>query len=123
MVRNEVRLFEDQVIIRRWVVVLEGAGFCIVQNETKRKVHVKNCRLIGKDAVELFAESPGTDRGQAKIVPVLQSVSSAKPGSDLGPVLSVHLGNVFFAIGNKIGRCKDWIGLPAGPSSSSSSSS
>ena len=43
-----------------------------------------------------------TDCGQVKIVPVLKSVVAAKSGANLGPVLSVHLSNVFFDIGNKI---------------------
>ena len=102
-------------------MVLEGAGFCIAQNKAKGKVHFEDSGLIGKDAVELFAESTGTDGGQAKIVPVLQSVVTAKSSSDLRPVLTVELNKVFFVTGYKIGRRKDWIAFPAGTSSSSSS--
>ena len=78
-------------------MVLEGAGFCIAQNKAKGKVHFEDSGLIGKDAVELFAESTGTDGGQAEIIPVLQSVVTAKSSSDLGPVLSVYLLQIFFS--------------------------
>ena len=76
-------------------MVLEGAGFCIAQNKAKGKVHFEDSGLIGKDAVELFAESTGTDGGQAKIVPVLKSVVTAKSGSDLSPMLTVYLLQIF----------------------------
>ena len=59
------------MVVRRRVVVLEDASFCITENKTKGKVHFKPSRLISKNAVQLFAESGGTDRGQAEIVPVL----------------------------------------------------
>ena len=40
-------------------------------------------------------------------------MSSAEPGSDLRPVLTIHLGDGFFRAWNDIWRDKDWIGLPA----------
>ena len=48
-------------------MVLEDASFCITENKTKGKVHFKH----SKDPAQLFAESGGTDRGQAEIIPVL----------------------------------------------------
>ena len=76
-------------------MVLEAAGFCIAQNKAKGEVHVEDSGLIGKDAVELFAESTGTDGGQAKIVPVLKSVPSTETRTNLSPVLSVYLLQIF----------------------------
>ena len=43
----------------------------ITEDKTKRQVDFENCRLVSKDAVQLFAESSGTDRGQAEIIPIL----------------------------------------------------
>ena len=51
-------------------MILEGPSFCITENKTKGKIHFKHSRLISKNAVQLFAESGGADRGQAEIVPV-----------------------------------------------------
>ena len=53
------------------MMILEGASFCVTENKTKGKVDFENCRLISKDRAQLFAESSGTDRGQAEIIPVL----------------------------------------------------
>ena len=44
-------------------------------------------------------------------------------GSNLQPLLSVHLDNVFFTTDNKVGRNQNWIFLSTGASSSSSRSS
>ena len=52
-------------------MILEGPSLCITENKTKGKVHFKHSRLISKNAVQLFAESSGTDRGQAEIIPIL----------------------------------------------------
>ena len=52
-------------------MILEGPSLCITENKTKGKVDFENCRLISKDAVQLFAEGSRTDRRQAEIVPVL----------------------------------------------------
>ena len=59
------------MVVRRRVVVLEDASFCITENKTKGEVHFKYRRLVSKDPAQLFAESSGTDRGQAEIIPVL----------------------------------------------------
>ena len=59
------------MVVRRRVVVLEDASFCITENKTKGEVHFKHSRLVSKDTAQLFAESSGTDRGQAEIIPVL----------------------------------------------------
>ena len=59
------------MVVRRRVVVLEDASFCITENKTKGKVHFKHSRLVSKDPAQLFAESGGTDRGQAEIIPIL----------------------------------------------------
>ena len=64
-------------------MILNGASFCITEDKSKGEVDFKHSRLIRKDAAELFAESSGTDRGQAKIVPVLNSVVAAKSGANL----------------------------------------
>ena len=52
-------------------MVPENAGFSIAQNETKGEVDFKHGRLISEDAAQLFAEGSWTDRGQAKIAPIL----------------------------------------------------
>ena len=52
-------------------MVLEDASFCITENKTKGEVHFKHSRLVSKDTAQLFAESSGTDRGQAEIIPIL----------------------------------------------------
>ena len=83
-------------------MVLECASFCIAQNKTKGEVDFENRGLVSEDAAQLFAEGSWTDRGQAKIIPVLKSVLAAKSGSDLWPMLSVHLGNVFLTTRNKV---------------------
>ena len=75
-------------------MVLKGPSFCITHNKSKGKVDFKHGRLIRKDAAELFAKACRTDRGQAKIVPILNSVVAAKLGANLWPVLSVHLSNI-----------------------------
>ena len=75
-------------------MALESASFCVAEDKSKGEVDFKHSRLIGEDAAELFAESSGTDRGQAKIVPVLNSVVAAKSGANLRPMLSVHLSNI-----------------------------
>ena len=54
-------------------MILESASFCITQNKSKGEVDFEHSRLIRKDAAELFAESSGTHRRQAKIVPILKS--------------------------------------------------
>ena len=68
----------------------------------KGEVDFKHGRLIGENAAQLFAEGSWTDRQQAKIIPVLNSVVAAKSGPDLWPVLPVHLGNVFLTTRNKV---------------------
>ena len=75
-------------------MILKGASFCIAEDKSKGKVDFKHRRLIGEDSAQLFAKACRTDRGQAKIVPVLKSVLAAKSGPDLWPVLSVHLSNI-----------------------------
>ena len=59
------------MVVRGWMMILEGPSLCITENKTKGKVDFENCRLISKDAVQLFAEGGRTDRRQAEIVPVL----------------------------------------------------
>ena len=76
-------------------MVLESASFRVAEDKSKGEVDFKHSRLIRKDAAELFAESSGTDRGQVKIVPVLNSVVAAKSVANLWPVLSVHVSNIF----------------------------
>ena len=68
---------------------------------------------------ELFAQSSGTHCRQAKIVPILKSVVAAKSGTNLWPVLSVHLCNVFLATRNKVCRDENGICFPARTSGSS----
>ena len=70
-------------------------GFCVSQNETKRKVDFEDGGLISEDPAQLFAGSEGVDGRKAEIVPVLKSVVAAKSGTDLGPVLAVRLSNIF----------------------------
>ena len=53
------------------MLVLEGASLCITEDKSKRKVYFENCRSESKDAVQLLAESSGTDRGQVEIIPIL----------------------------------------------------
>ena len=53
------------------MVILESGSLCITEDKTKRQVDFENCRLVSKDAVQLFVESSGTDRGQAEIIPML----------------------------------------------------
>ena len=83
-------------------MVLESASFSVAQNKSKGEVDFKHGRLIGENAAQLFAEGSWTDRGQAKIIPVLKSVLAAKSGADLWPVLPVHLSYVFLATRNKV---------------------
>ena len=71
------------------MVVLEGAGFCVAEDKTKGEVDFEHGRLIRKDAVQLLAEACRTDRGQAKIIPVLKSVLAPEPGSNLWPMLPI----------------------------------
>ena len=52
-------------------MTLEGTGFCVAEDKTKGEVDFKHGRLIRKDAAQLLAKACMTDRGQAKIVPVL----------------------------------------------------
>ena len=70
-------------------------GFCVSQNETKRKVDFEDGGLISEDPAQLFAGSEVVDGRKAEIVPVLKSVVAAKSGTDLGPVLAVRLSNIF----------------------------
>ena len=100
-------------------MVLESAGFSVAQNKTKGEVDFEHSRLIRKDTVQLFAKTCRTDRGQAKIIPVLKSVVAAKSGANLWPVLSVHLSNICFTTGNKVCRNQHWIRFPARTSGSS----
>ena len=64
---DQERLFQDQVVIGGWVMVLKGAGFCVALDKTKGEVDLKHSRLIGKDVVQWLAESRRTDRGQGKL--------------------------------------------------------
>ena len=100
-------------------MVLEGASFCIAEDKSKGEVDFKHGRLIGEDSAQLFAKACRTARGQAKIVPILKSVVAAKSGSDLWPVLSVHVSNVFLTTGNKVRRDENGIRFPARTSGSS----
>lgn len=100
-------------------MVLEGASFSVAQDKIKGKVHFEHGRLISKDAAELFAEAWRTDGGQAKIIPILKSVFAAETRTNLWPVLSVSLCNVFFTTGKEVWRDKYWIFLPTGTSGSS----
>ena len=59
------------MVVRGWMMILEGPSLRITENKTKGQVDFENCRLVSKDAVQLFAESSGTDRGQAEIIPIL----------------------------------------------------
>ena len=59
------------MVVRGWMMILEGPSFCITQNKTKGKVDFENRALVSKDVVQLFAEGGRTDRRQAEIVPVL----------------------------------------------------
>ena len=45
-------------------------GFCVSQNETKRKVDFEDGGLISEDPAQLFAGSEGVDGRKAEIVPV-----------------------------------------------------
>ena len=83
------------------MMVLEGAGFCVAEDKTKGEVDFKHGRLVSEDAVQLFAKACRTDRRQAKIIPVLKSVLAAKSGTNLWPVLPVHLANVLLTTRNK----------------------
>ena len=85
----------------------------------KAKLTFKHGRLIRKDAAELFAKACRTDRGQAKIVPILRSVVAAKSGTNLWPVLPVHVSNVFFTTRNKVCRDENGIRFPDRTSGSS----
>ena len=64
-------MFQHEVVVGGWMVILESGSLCITEDKTKRQVDFENCRLVSKDAVQLFAESSGTDRGQAEIIPIL----------------------------------------------------
>ena len=75
-------------------MVLESARFSVAEDKAKGEVDLEHSRLISEDAAELFAEGSWTDRGQAKIVPVLNSVVAAKSGANLRPMLSVYLSNI-----------------------------
>ena len=89
------------------MVILEGPSLCITEDKSKGEVDFENCWLVSKNAFQLFSEVGWVDRRQAKIIPILKSVVATKPGTNLWPVLSVHLGNVFFATGNKVDdRCE-----------------
>ena len=83
-------------------MVLEGTSFSVAKDKTKAEVDFKHGRLIRKDAAQLLAEACRTDRGQAKIIPVLQAVSSAIPGTNLWPMLPIGVRYVFFGIGNEV---------------------
>ena len=100
-------------------MVLESASFSVAQNKSKSEVDFENRGLVGENAAELFAEGSWTDLGQAKIAPILKSVVAAKSGSDLWPVLSVHVSNVFLTTGNKVRRDENGIRFPARTSGSS----
>ena len=52
-------------------MVLESARFSVAENKSKGEVDFEHSRLVSEDAAQLFAEGSWTDRGQAKIVPVL----------------------------------------------------
>ena len=94
-------------------MLLESATFSVAEDKSKWQVDFKHSCLIRKDAARLFAKACRNDREQAKIVPVLKSVLAAKSGSDLWPVLSVHLGNVFLTTRNKVCRDENGIRFPA----------
>ena len=64
-------MFQHEVVVGGWMVILENGSLCITEDKTKRQVDFENCRLVSKDAVQLFVESSGTDRGQAEIIPIL----------------------------------------------------
>ena len=83
-------------------MILESASFSVTEDKSKGEVDFKHSRLISEDTVQLFAKVCRTDRGQAKIVPVLKSVLAAKSGANLWPVLSVHASNICFTTGNKV---------------------
>ena len=83
-------------------MILKGASFCIAEDKSKGEVDFKHSRLISEDTAQLFAEGSWTDRGQAKIVPILKLVLAAKLGTNLWPVLSVHASNICFTTGNKV---------------------
>ena len=84
------------------MVILEGASFSVAQNESKGKVHFEHSSLISEDTAQLFAEGSWTDRRQAEIVPVLNSVFAAKTRTNLWPMLPIGVRYVFFATGNKV---------------------
>ena len=52
--------------------------------------------------LKLFAESSRTDRGQAEIIPILKSVTAAESGTDLGPVLTVRVEDIFLRGRNEV---------------------
>ena len=49
---DQERLFQDQVVIGGWVMVLKGAGFCVVSDKTKGEVDFKHSRLMRKDVAQ-----------------------------------------------------------------------
>ena len=113
LIRNEEWLFQHQVVVGGWMMILEGPSLCITEDKSKGEVDFENSWLVSKNALQLFSEAGWVDRRQAKIIPILKSVVATKPGTNLWPVLSVHLGNIFFATGNKVGWNENRIRLPA----------
>ena len=55
------------MVVRGWMMILEGPSLCITENKTKGKVEFENCRLISKNAVQLFVESIPANLRRSKI--------------------------------------------------------
>ena len=56
MTGDQKRLFQNEIVVGRGVMVLQIASFCVSRNKTKREVDFKHGRLIGEYPAQLFAE-------------------------------------------------------------------
>ena len=104
MTGDQKRLFQNEIVVGRGVMVLQIASFCVSRNKTKREVDFKHGRLIGEYPAQLFAEVGWVDGWEAKIIPILQSVLATETGGDLWPVLPRRLINIFVRAWNRVGR-------------------
>ena len=94
-------------------MILEGPSLCITEDKSKGEVHFKHSRLISKNSAELYTKANRTDCWQAEIVPVLQTVTAAKLGMNLRPVLTVRVSDIIFIAWNKVGRNENRMDLLA----------
>ena len=80
------------------------------QMKPKVKLTLNTVIWSGKMRLNCFRKLAGL-MVESQIIPVLKLVTAPEPGSDLGPVLTVHLGDIFVS-GNKVRGDKDRLCFP-----------